>query len=491
MLALALNIQAVRAEPRTWTVDDNGPADFSSIQEAINSPDVKDGDTIYVYNGTYYENVIVNKKVSLIGEDRTYTVIYGNGIGTTVYVTANNVNISQFTIQNGTHGIYVTSRNAHVSDNMVTNISSTSWAFGIRLREGLGNNTILRNVITSVQSPPDRRGWGIHAGEGNIIEENLIYDIATDGIAIRAGNNLLIGNNISNTGRWGIQLGDHGGIVRNNVIRRNIISNINVSGAATGIRMWESYATIVEENELQNDDVAISLSNCEDNLIRNNAITNSSEIAILIYYGYNNTISRNAIKWNNIAISPGFLGDEPLPFHDNFIYQNEIIENRIGIQSTGAANNTIFHNNFIHNEIQVYGSGTNIWDGGYPLGGNYWSDYVGEDLNGDGIGDSPYIIDADDQDNYPLMEPWSPPTMIRTLIRAVRFWSVRKGTEISLTYKLEGALHLLDIGKENGAVHKLMAFINQVDGLRGKKLTDEQANQLVGEAQRIIDVIKG
>jgi hypothetical protein len=45
----------------------------------------------------------------------------------------------------------------------------------------------------------------------------------------------------------------------------------------------------------------------------------------------------------------------------------------------------------------------NIWDNGTT--GNYWSDYVGQDVNNDGIGDSPYIINENNQDNYPLMEP--------------------------------------------------------------------------------------
>ncbi|MFB0514623.1 MAG: hypothetical protein ACETVQ_03505, partial [Candidatus Bathyarchaeia archaeon] len=87
--------------------------------------------------------------------------------------------------------------------------------------------------------------------------------------------------------------------------------------------------------------------------------------------------------------------------------------------------------------------------------------------------------------NLPLVS-----TMIKTLIRTVTLWNLHKGTENSLTSKLEGALHLLDIGNENAAVHKLMDFISQVEALRDKKLTTKQANQLISEAQRIIDLIK-
>jgi len=63
----------------------------------------------------------------------------------------------------------------------------------------------------------------------------------------------------------------------------------------------------------------------------------------------------------------------------------------------------------VENTEQVYSyNSTNIWDNGYPSGGNYWSSYTGEDRNGDSVGDTPCVIDANNQDNYPLMSPWSP-----------------------------------------------------------------------------------
>ncbi len=46
-----------------------------------------------------------------------------------------------------------------------------------------------------------------------------------------------------------------------------------------------------------------------------------------------------------------------------------------------------------------------MWDDGYPSGGNYWSDYKGVDANGDGIGDTPHVIDEYNKDRYPLMAP--------------------------------------------------------------------------------------
>jgi parallel beta-helix repeat protein len=92
----------------------------------------------------------------------------------------------------------------------------------------------------------------------------------------------------------------------------------------------------------------------------------------------------------------------------NSIRGNTVEGNSRGISLYESSNNSIIYNNFWNNTSQVdtYNS-VNSWDDGYPSGGNYWSDYTGEDANGDEIGDTPYTIDANNQDNYPLMGPWT------------------------------------------------------------------------------------
>jgi len=75
---------------------------YATIQKGIN--ETNDGDTIYTHKGTYYENVILNKTVDLIGEDRGCTIIDGRRKGNTVHVISDGVVISGFTITNGTGG---------------------------------------------------------------------------------------------------------------------------------------------------------------------------------------------------------------------------------------------------------------------------------------------------------------------------------------------------------------------------------------------------
>jgi hypothetical protein len=103
----------------------------------------------------------------------------------------------------------------------------------------------------------------------------------------------------------------------------------------------------------------------------------------------------------------------------DIIIQNTIKDNNIGIQlafniAPIIIQNTLSQNNFQNNQIQVNctGSGSDVWSDGAPMKGNYWSDYKGVDANGDGVGDTPYTINADNKDNYPLMYPYgtTPPT---------------------------------------------------------------------------------
>ncbi len=94
----------------------------------------------------------------------------------------------------------------------------------------------------------------------------------------------------------------------------------------------------------------------------------------------------------------------------NTVIGNTIIGNDVGIQflDQHSSNNTIYHNNFINNSWQVSNFGaTNTWDN--RCEGNYWTNYNGTDLDGDGTGDAPYVIDGNNTDNHPLMNRyWNP-----------------------------------------------------------------------------------
>jgi len=129
--------------------------------------------------------------------------------------------------------------------------------------------------------------------------------------------------------------------------------------------------------------------NGADNVIYANRITDGIGIAAK---GYNNTFYANHVENNTSGATIGG-------------YQSDTSYEQSGPRTS---NTTLYHNNFINNRIQVWTSypvyGTDYFDNGKE--GNYWSDYRGEDANGDGVGDEPYVIDYKRKDNFPLMTPF-------------------------------------------------------------------------------------
>ena len=142
--------------------------------------------------------------------------------------------------------------------------------------------------------------------------------------------------------------------------------------------------------------------------IKNNVIKNNSEYGISAKWINNVNIIGNVIENNNDGI---FLQNvKNSTIKENTFEKNE--QYGIFILSNKSINNQIYHNSFINNTINAYDESLNLWN--ELKEGNYWSDYEGIDRNlQDGIGDTPYDIPGgDNQDNYPLMSPY---TGVRTL----------------------------------------------------------------------------
>ena len=140
-----------------------------------------------------------------------------------------------------------------------------------------------------------------------------------------------------------------------------------------------------------------------------------------VYTFTENIFDSIIVEKDNIVIDgagytlSGYYTGIDLSNRSNVTIKNLQITNfHCGIYLDVSSNNTIYHNNFINNTKQVsdfyyvilFGfPSLNLWDNDYPSGGNYWSDYAGQDADGDGIGDMPYFIYGKNQDNYPLMKP--------------------------------------------------------------------------------------
>jgi parallel beta-helix repeat protein len=190
------------------------PGDYSTIQGAVNA--ASDGSIILVGTGFYHECVIVNKTLNLIGVDKTDTIIDGSESATTITVTANNVLIDGFTVQNGSEGICIShSSNCTISRNIITLNS-----FGGVLLDSSKNSSIIDNLISSNRGGPPDLVWGTGVefsfSYNNIIEENIITDSETAIVLYNSDNNSVQANAIEN--EVGIELmSSNGSLIDHNI----------------------------------------------------------------------------------------------------------------------------------------------------------------------------------------------------------------------------------------------------------------------------------
>ena len=163
------------------------PTGYSSIQEAINN--ANSGDTIFVHNGTYYEDVVANKSISLIGENRDLTIIGGYRAQNIIVVTAENVSIEGFTIKKiGTipyTGIRVVSKNIIIRNNKISDVSEGVLIASV-------NNVISQNIISNTSS-----GASIYFSINNVFSDNLISNNSMGLSVYFSSNNVFSDNTIS------------------------------------------------------------------------------------------------------------------------------------------------------------------------------------------------------------------------------------------------------------------------------------------------------
>jgi len=139
---------------------------YDTIQAAIDAPQTLDGHTILAEAGTYYEHLFVNKSISLAGEDRDTTVIVGNGTDSVIKIAAYQVNVTGFTIRNGTKGVYIEESDLNViSGNLIADNQQGICIFASCTCDPASQNTITNNTIRN-------NGVGIYLERSNY---NIIY----------------------------------------------------------------------------------------------------------------------------------------------------------------------------------------------------------------------------------------------------------------------------------------------------------------------------
>jgi parallel beta-helix repeat protein len=306
------------ASATNWSVDGSGGADFIRIQDAINK--ASDGDTILVSSGVYYENVVVNKLVTLMGNGQP--VIDAGGEGNAITLTEDGITLEGFTATN----------------------SGSLWNdAGIAV---ISNN----NTITGSNATNNYGGIFLNHSSNNIITGNNASCNNADGIYLESSsnNNSIIGSNACSNYR--------GGIIFDSSSNNTLMGN-NVSNNTVGIYLdSSSYNAITGNNATNNNDVGIYLDSSSNNnaITGNNASNNHRGIRLDSSSNNNAITGNNASNNNDVGI---YLDSSSY----NTITGGNACNNDIGIFFKDSSNNIINSNNACNNYdgISLYISNNN------------------------------------------------------------------------------------------------------------------------------------
>ncbi len=355
----------------------------STIQNAISI--ALPGDTVIVHNGTYKENVNVDKTLAITSHSKNPTdtiVEAADKNKPAFYVSADSVNINGFYIT-GTSGL-----NIH----------------GIHLVSS-NNSTISNNKVSFIE-----HGDGIHLvySNNNMLSNNTLDMNGLDGIRLSHSKNNILNSNMALDNGWNGFFSE--------VASGNILSNNAASGNdLAGINGYMSEKDIFVHNYLSENEIGIYLYNSQDMIISgNNASSNEQGIYLHVCPNTNSVDSNKVLNNVNglflVKVSKSKIND------------NNVSRNNYGMYLSESSNNNTIYNNYFNNtrniELDIHNNGnfwnitktqgTNIINGPY-LGGNYWAQpdgkgfsQINKDVNADGIVNSPYKITENNVDYLPL-----------------------------------------------------------------------------------------
>lgn len=326
--------------PVTWTVSKSGPANFSSIQDAINSPLVEYSDIVFVKSGIYYEKVGMTKELTLVGEDKNNTII--DGSGTTGAVVSVYGNFSGFTVRNGEYGVDVEAiyvqgpplQNGHFED--------TARIDGNRIVD----NSVGGVTVGSIFYPKGHPRNTNTTVSNNYVANNTLY-----GIHIwDASNNMVVNNTVENN-EYGIDFYGHS---QNNTLRNNNIfdNEYNFGVILRGETLSWLSTFSMSGSVFSSNDVDAS------NKVNGKPIywwVNRHDAMVPSDAGYVLLIGCTKISVDNCNLNNNIEGIMILMSNGTTISENTISSNAYGIyMALESENNTLIGNNLVDNVYGVY-----------------------------------------------------------------------------------------------------------------------------------------
>ena len=316
---------------------------FNKIQDGINN--VSNGGTVNVKPGVYYENIIVNKTLYLIGENKDTTKIDGKGEGFVILVESDNCYISHFTIENSGdyYGIKINSNSNNVKYNTIRSNYYGIWA------NNTDSNIIRENIISY-----NIAGIKIKDSTNTELLFNQIKNNDIEGLKLENSPNTYVGyndfikNGISVSGpidAWNTHT-----ILGNDIDGKTIYYQKNKEGwtvpdNAGQIILANSSNVVIENQEFSDIENAIQLSFSKDNIIKGCSFNDLSESAIKLYCSDENTIIDNTIISGN--------GIDIYDSDSNDIIDNSIVCTDLSINIYHSQNNYIKSNIINNNKFGI------------------------------------------------------------------------------------------------------------------------------------------
>lgn len=340
---------ALPAAAKEWRVV---PGD--SIAQTVHS--AGSGDTIKVERGYYHEQIVINKPLALIGTNRP-TISGDNQLGDVIRINAPDVQVEGFIVRDS--GGDLTAQNAGIyvapgSDRaLIRNNDLIYTLFGLWI-EKAKDVRIINNLITGKRDfQSAQRGNGIQ-----------LYNSAGAQI---------VGNNISFT-RDGIYVD----VSHHAQFRGNKMHHLRY-----GTHYMNSYYNVWEDNESYLNRGGLALMEVRNLTVRNNRAWGNSDHGIMLRTIQDSVIEGNIVAGNNRGF---FIYDAEY----NTLKNNLVVANRVGVHLwAGSIHNQVEGNDFIANrdQIKYVAAKDELWG---EERGNYWSNYVGWDRDGNGVGDVAY-----------------------------------------------------------------------------------------------------
>lgn len=327
-----------------------------SLQNIVDMAD--EGDTIFLEDKDYYGPLIIDKSVKIVGNGCN---IIGDGKTDTIVLAADGIELDNIlvTVESSKSHLESSSILVKSNSNKIRHCTIRQSHYSLRF-ENASHNYFYENQIegeSDIDIPDKGAGIMLEYSSNNTFKDNKIREVQ-DGLYFYYANDNIISKNIITESRYGLHLMDcsAGNQLLDNTLDHNV----------TGIMAMLAEDTLIQGNEIKNQydyhGVGIIVYECIRTIIKDNIITENT-YGIQLSNSTDTTVFRNTISQNSIGL---ILGDE--------LFGNEIYENNF----TG---NVRQYSVLTQEPIELY-SGNR---------GNYWDDYDGYDITGDGVGSKPYV----------------------------------------------------------------------------------------------------